>query len=117
MEVVNECKGVVVLADSLLQQLFYNLMHNSLVHGGHVSRVRVGFVKDKSGLKIIYEDNGVGIPKAEKEKVFLQGYGKGTGLGLFMIVKMCEIYGWTIKEIGTPGEGVRFEFVIPAGVD
>ncbi len=111
--VVNECRGVEVVADSLLQQLFYNLMHNSLVHGEHVNRIKVSFVKDKGGLRLVYEDDGVGIPEALKGKVFLKGYGKGTGLGLFMIVKMCGVYGWSVREVGVPGEGVRFEIVVP----
>ncbi len=84
-----------------------------MVDGGHVSRVRVGFVKDKSGLLLFYEDDGVGIPRVEKEKVFLKGSGKGSGLGLFLIRKMCDVYGWTIKETGIPDEEARFEIVVP----
>ena len=33
-------------------------------------------------LKLVYEDEGVGIPEDEKEKIFTEGYGKGTGYGL-----------------------------------
>jgi len=64
-------------------------------------------------LRLVYEDDGVGIPTAEKEKVFGQGYGKGSGLGLYLIKKMCEVYGWTIKETGKQGEGVRFIMTLP----
>ena len=41
MDVVNDCKGCSVLADSFLVQLFYNLMDNSLKHGECVSKIRI----------------------------------------------------------------------------
>ena len=57
--------------------------------------------------------HGIGIPKAEKEKIFREGYGKGTGYGLYLINKMCEVYGWTIQETGKHGKGARFTITIP----
>ena len=38
---VNECRGLSVLADSLLRQIFYNLLDDSLKHGEKVSQIRV----------------------------------------------------------------------------
>ncbi len=64
-------------------------------------------------LQLVYEDDGMGILEVEKEKIFEQGYGKGSGLGLYLIKKMCEVYGWTIKENGVQGEGVRFIMTLP----
>jgi signal transduction histidine kinase len=66
-----------------------------------------------SHLKLIYEDNGVGIPKKEKEIIFSEGYGKGTGYGLYLIRKICETYGWTIKETGKPNTSAKFTITIP----
>jgi signal transduction histidine kinase len=66
-------------------------------------------------LILFYEDNGVGIPLNEKKKIFAKGYGKGTGLGLFLIEKMCKTYGWKIIETGTFGKGVQFRFEVPKG--
>ena len=113
VEVVNNCHGVTVLADSLLRQLFYNLIDNSLKHGERVSQIRVHYKADKNKLKLIYEDDGVGIPKTEKEKIFKEGYGKGTGYGLYLIRKMCEVYGWNIRETGKSGKGAQFTITIP----
>ena len=36
--------------------------------------------------------------------------GKGTGYGLYLIKRTCEIYGWQIQETGQAGKGVCFEF-------
>jgi PAS domain S-box-containing protein len=113
VEVVNDCSGLKVLVDSVLRQLFYNLIDNSLKHDETVSQIRLYYEETKDELRLIYEDNGVGIPQTEKEKIFEEGYGKGTGYGLFLIERMCEVYGWTIKENGKPSQGVRFIMTLP----
>jgi signal transduction histidine kinase len=109
----NECHGLTVLADSQLRQLFYNLVDNSMKHGETVTKIRVYYEEKDDLLKLIYEDNGVGIPEHEKEIIFNEGYGKGTGYGLYLIQKICESYGWTIQETGTPGKGAQFTITVP----
>ena len=113
IQVFNECEGIKVLADPLLNTLFYNLVDNSINHGEKVSAIRICYHQTEDQLKLFYEDNGVGIPYDEKEKIFLEGYGKGSGLGLYLIKMMCEVYGFTIKETGIPNKGARFEITIP----
>jgi len=114
VEVVNDCQGLTVLADSLMRQLFHNLIDNSLRHGEKVSRIRVYYEEmEKNKLKLVYEDDGVGITTADKANLFKEGYGKNTGYGLYLIRKMCEVYGWTISETGKQGEGVQFTITIP----
>jgi PAS domain S-box-containing protein len=109
VKVVNDCHGLTVRADSLLRQLFYNLIDNSLKYGKKISQIRVYYKEaDKNRLKLVYEDDGVGIPKAEKKKIFREGYGQGTGYGLYLIRKICEVYGWSIKETGKQGKGAQF---------
>jgi PAS domain S-box-containing protein len=111
--VVNECQGLVVLADSLLRQLFYNLIDNTLKYGEKVSRIHVHYKEENNGLRLIYEDDGVGIPEDEKSFIFQEGHGKGTGYGLYLIKRICEAYGWTIQETGMQGKGAQFTMTIP----
>jgi signal transduction histidine kinase len=113
VKLVNECKGLMVMADSLLRQLFYNLIDDTLKYGEKVSQIRVHYEEGMDQLKLIYEDDGVGIPENEKELIFKEGYGKGTGYGLYLIKKMCEEYGWIIRETGKEGRGVQFAMTIP----
>jgi PAS domain S-box-containing protein len=113
VKLVNECKGLVVMADSLLRQLFYNLIDNTLKYGEKVSQIRVYHEEGENQLKLVYEDDGVGIPENEKEKLFKEGYGKSTGYGLYLIKKICEAYGWTIRETGKQGKGAQFTMTIP----
>jgi len=112
-KIIDQCPNLCVLADSVLQQLFYNFIDNSIKHGEHASQIRIKCETGKNDLRLIYEDNGVGILKAEKEKIFEKGHGGGTGLGLYLIKKICEVYGWSIKEMGKPGEGAQFTMIIP----
>jgi len=113
IEFMNDCRGLSVFADSLLGQLLYNLIHNSINHGEKVSQIRIYYEVEENILKLFYEDDGVGIPEDEKEKIFGEGYGKGTGYGLYLIRKICEAYGWTIQETGKLGKGAQFTITIP----
>jgi PAS domain S-box-containing protein len=116
VKVVNELYGLIVLADPLLRQLFYNLIDNSLKYGQKISRIRVHYEgAGPNDLRLIYEDDGVGISATEKPKLFKQGYSTGgsTGYGLYLISKIVEVYGWTIQETGNPGQGAQFTITIP----
>jgi signal transduction histidine kinase len=57
----------------------------------------------------------VGISAEDKKKLFQRGFGKHTGLGLFLTREILAITGITITETGVFGEGVRFEMIVPAG--
>jgi signal transduction histidine kinase len=113
-KILNECQGLKVLADSLLTRLFYNLIDNSLKCGEKISQIRVHYEKKgQEQLRLIYQDDGVGISLSEKPNLFEEGYGKGTGYGLYLIKKMMEVYGWAIQETGEPGKGAQFTITIP----
>jgi signal transduction histidine kinase len=92
---------------------FFNLVDNALRHGGRVTEITVRCEREPDGLLLIFEDNGVGIPPADKENIFLRGYGKNTGLGLFLVREVLMITGITIRETGIYGNGARFEMLVP----
>jgi PAS domain S-box-containing protein len=110
---VNECGGLTVMADSLLRQMFYNLVDNTLKYGEKVSVIRVFFREEGDVLRLVYEDDGVGVADDVRVNLFREGFGKGTGYGLYLIKRICAAYGWTIQENGKQGEGVRFMMTIP----
>ncbi len=91
-------------------------MENSLRHGGHVNCIRMYSRSEGSSLILILQDNGVGILPEEKKRIFLQGVGHNTGLGLFLVHEILTSTGLTISETGVPGKGARFEIHIPAGL-
>jgi PAS domain S-box-containing protein len=110
-----QVEGLDVLADPMFEKVFNNLVDNSLRHGDKVTKVGIRYEELDDRLSIIYEDDGVGIPKEEKEKMFQRGRGKHSGYGLFMVKEILGITGITIAEVGTPGKGVRFEISVPRG--
>jgi signal transduction histidine kinase len=105
--------GVEVFADPLIVKVFYNLIDNAVRYGGKITTIRFSF-KECDGYKVIMcEDDGVGIPAGEKEKIFDPGFGKNTGMGLFLSREILDITCIIIRETGDPGNGARFEISVP----
>jgi len=104
---------VEIYADPLLEKVFYNLIENSIRHGQHVTEISVRTVERADNLDIIIEDNGVGVPDAEKEHIFRREYFKNTGFGLFLSREILAITNLTLSEAGTPGKGARFIIRVP----
>jgi len=106
---------VQVYADALIEKVFYNLIENSLRHGGRVTRMSFSFEEEQNGAVITYRDDGEGISLEFKQKLFRRGFGKHTGLGLFLSREILSITGITITENGEPQKGVCFEIRVPKG--
>jgi signal transduction histidine kinase len=97
-------------------RVFYNLFENSIRYGGSLTEIRIFSEMRDECLILIYQDNGCGIRAEEKERIFEKGYGKNTGLGLFLAREILALTGITIIENGTPGKGARFEIKVPEGM-
>jgi signal transduction histidine kinase len=83
-----------------LDEIVGNLVENAAKYGGGsvfiTSRVQAGFAE------ILVEDDGVGIPEADRIRIFDRGVrldsGKpGTGLGLAIVRDVAEIYDGTVS--------------------
>ncbi len=114
--VINDCHGLVVRADSLLRQLIFNFIDNTRKYGKTTKTAHVYFRHTTGDLQLVYEDDGVGIPKESKDQLFKQGYSTGgsTGFGLFLSKKIIQVYGWCIKEEGDAGKGTKFVMTLPS---
>lgn len=104
-----------IFTDPISGKVFENLLDNTIRHGQNATRVTVSSKKIPEGMAIIWKDNGIGIPVGEKEKIFERGYGKNTGLGLFLVREILSITGIQIRENGIEKEGAQFEILIPEG--
>jgi PAS domain S-box-containing protein len=105
-----------VFADPMLEKVFFNLLDNAVRHGGHVTEIRISSRNSGSNLDIVWEDNGIGVPARDKDRIFEQGFGKNTGLGMFLTREILSLTGITITETGEPGKGARFEILVPMGM-
>src|SRR5208337_881033 len=111
----DEIEDIEVYADPLLEKVFYNLIDNAIRYGEHIGIIRFYYQISDEGLALICEDDGIGIPDNEKERIFERGIGRNTGMGLFLTREILLITGITIRETGRPGCGAQFEMLIPNG--
>ena len=102
-----------IFADPWLNKVFFNLIDNTLRYAERVTKITVLYHESEDGLDLLFEDNGIGIPSGEKEKIFERGYGKNIGYGLFMVREILAITDLTIRETGEQGKGARYEIHVP----
>jgi len=105
--------GVAIFADPLLERVFYNLVENSVQHGNRVKEIRLSCHETADELVITIEDDGIGVPDYDKEKIFSRGFGKNTGLGLFLAREILSTTSISIAETGQYQSGARFEIHVP----
>ena len=83
-----------------LDEMVGNLIENAAKYGG--GSVFVTVRPDNGYIEIVVEDDGAGIPEADRIRIFDRGVrldsGKpGTGLGLAIVRDVAEIYGGTVS--------------------
>lgn len=107
---------VTILADALIEKVFFTLIENAQRHGGpSLTGIRFLVEPGPSGsLKVVCEDDGAGVSAADKGRIFERGCGKHTGFGLYLAREILGITGMTIRETGVAGAGARFEITVPA---
>ena len=85
----------------------------------HPQKITVTTTVENVQLKVVIADNGPGIPKEIKSKIFdhlftTKGVGKGTGLGLAIAHQIIvEAHGGTIDVESEPGKGTTFCVRLP----
>jgi signal transduction histidine kinase len=108
--------NISIISTPAIQIVMSSMVNNTAMHGGQdVSEVKIDWQKVPDGIVLVYEDNGVGIPDEQKSDIFKKGFGKHTGMGLFLAKEILKISGLEIAEKGTYGKGARFEIFVPEG--
>jgi signal transduction histidine kinase len=110
--------------EDLLQWVIENLIRNSLdAIDKDDGRIEISTEYDpkKKDVMIIYKDNGKGIPRKNRSKVFLPGYSSkkhGWGLGLAIVKRIIEGYhGGRIRIAESGSGGSTFVVTLPAKID
>lgn len=107
-----------VFADATaVEQIFANLLQNAVNYlaPDRPGRVRVGVCDART---FFVEDNGIGIPAEQKDKVFLAfqrlrpDLATGEGLGLALVQRMVERHGGRVWTESTLGQGSTFYFTL-----
>ncbi len=110
-----DTRDLEVYADPLLEKVFYNLFDNAIRHGESVFRIRIYCVMEGADLVLVFGDDGEGVLPENKVRIFRKGFGKHTGLGLFLSREILGITRIDISETGEFEKGARFELRIPSG--
>ncbi|AOT06954.1 sensor histidine kinase [Pseudoalteromonas luteoviolacea] len=106
----------------LLQQVFEQLLSNSLIHGFldlKDNQIHIHVEQKNQSLEIIYQDNGIGVSNAVKKRIFdpfvttKRGEG-GSGLGMHLVYNLItQALGGTITLSDDNKKGTEFIITLP----
>jgi len=103
-----------------LWQVTSNLLGNALRFSPDGGRIDVVIAEEPGRVSVTINDQGPGIPVAEREGVFepftTGGEGRtggGTGLGLTIVKQLVTLHGGEVTLSDAPGGGARFRFTLP----
>jgi signal transduction histidine kinase len=95
----NVSKKILVNADKLrLEELFINLLENSVKYSNEKGKIRIDAVKEKDTVKVSIKDTGIGMSKDQMKHVFEEFYKAdesrhdfdSSGLGLSICKRIVE---------------------------
>ncbi len=108
--------------ETYLNELFINLIDNSIKYNDDGGWVRVSLSHDEKFAAVTVTDNGIGIQKSEQERIFERFYrvdksrskeNSGTGLGLSIVKHIAEYHKGSVELSSIPGAGTSVTVYIP----
>jgi len=115
--------GLLVVADiQMVKTIVRNLIGNAIKFTDTGGEITISTSKKQKFIEIQVEDNGIGIPLEDQEKLFNSGMlfttvgtGKeqGTGLGLLLCKEFTELHGGHLLIDSAAGKGCRIKFTLP----
>jgi signal transduction histidine kinase len=105
----------------LLQQVFQNLVSNSVKFCSKSPRIEVVVRAEEHNIVIYFSDNGVGIEPEALPNVFQKFYRArsqsshrpGLGIGLFLVYKLIELHQGSISVTSEVSKGTMFVIRLP----
>ena len=107
-----------------LGQIARNLLDNAIKFSPEGAPVAVLVEQNPSGPSFSVADQGAGIPRSERDKIFQRFYQidrsrsktrPGTGLGLAIVKHLTHLHGASVEVEGEMGRGSTFKVQFPAG--
>ncbi len=112
-----------IKADQMgITSVILNLLENAVKYSGKSEKINVSLKQDRNNLLLAIEDNGIGIPDNEKNKIFEKFYRignedtretKGTGLGLFIVKEIIKAHDGNIIVKNNTPKGSIFQVSLP----
>lgn len=121
---VVETDRVIEADEARLYHLLENLFSNAVEHGsaGPQAQSEAALKQGDGGVSVtvgdldagfFVEDDGTGIPSADRDRIFDRDYSTGavgTGVGLSLVQQVVEAHNWSLSVGESDAAGVRFEF-------
>jgi signal transduction histidine kinase len=109
---------VEVSANELLGSVFRNLLKNAIQHNDkELPTATVDAIVDDDRAAVRVADNAPGIPDSPKESIFGKGEkgleSAGTGLGLYLLRSLVDLYGGDVRVEDNDPEGSVFVVELP----
>lgn len=98
-----------------------NLLENAYKYSTKEKQISLSLKQDMNKTILTVGDNGIGIAKTERNKIFDQFYrigdeetreSKGTGLGLYIVNQIVTAHNGKIKVLDNPKGGTKFEITL-----
>lgn len=112
----SDCRTKASLDGEKIRQTLINLLQNALHASPEGGEVRLSADCNGRAVSFVIEDQGVGIPAANLEKIFQPFFttkAQGTGLGLAITQRIVREHGGRIQVKSAPGNGTRFTLTLP----
>jgi signal transduction histidine kinase len=106
---------------TLIEEAITNLLLNAIKYTPEKGTVLLSAKEQKDSILIQVSDTGIGIPEAEKNRLFEEFYRAsnarkverdGTGLGLSIVKQVAERHGGTVWAENNPTGGSTFSFTL-----
>jgi signal transduction histidine kinase len=112
-EVAIEPKAVLTLNRQALHTALVNLLRNAVQYTER-GFIRVNFSQSRLSIS----DSGIGIEPFYMPLLYERFFrgstqGEGLGIGLAIVKRICDHYGWLIDVESTPGKGSTFHITFP----
>jgi signal transduction histidine kinase len=112
-----DAKPVIVTDGDRVLQIIVNLLSNAFRWTPEGGRIDMRLSAENGSVSVAVADSGPGIGAEERERIFRPFWsrdGGGTGLGLAIARELANALGGRIDLESEPGNGSRFELVLPA---
>lgn len=113
----------IITADKFhFSNLVSNILENGVKYCERKPQLTIEIVSGRKNTTILFIDNGIGIPKDQRKKIFKRFYRvptgnvhnvKGFGLGLDYVLKIVDAHKWSIKVDENPKGGSIFTLILP----
>ena len=118
--IASRCEDALVAMDGdRLSLVLINLVDNAVKHGRRGGRVCLTTdLSDRRSALISVDDDGPGIPAADRERIFTLGErgatdANGSGIGLALVRLMMERVGGSVETSASALGGARFVVALP----